>query len=62
MSRRLRHTPRIRKDRPERRKTLFDRRQHGGLVRFLYAMTLLPLGRFLHAVSGGRIPIRADGE
>jgi hypothetical protein len=59
MSRRHRHTPRIGGDKPERRKAVFDRRQLGPVFRFLYAFTFLPLGHALHALSGGRIPVRA---
>ncbi len=59
MSRRHRHTPRIGANAPERRKNLFDRRQSGSMYRLFYGFTLLPLGRLLHAVSGGRVPVRA---
>lgn len=59
MERRQRHLPRLGGSRPERRKALFDRRQHGPVTRFLYGITLLPLGFVLNRVSGGRIPVRA---
>jgi hypothetical protein len=58
MGRRLRHTPRLGGKKPERRKAVFDRRRRGPVLRFLYALTFLPLGRLLHAASGGRIPVR----
>ena len=60
MERRMYHMPRIGGARPERRKRLFDRRDHGVVVRFLYGCTMLPLGRLLHSLSGGRIPIRSS--
>ena len=59
MSRRHRHTPRIGGSAPERRKTLFDRRQRGPMYRFFYGLTLLPLGRLLNTLTGGRVPVRA---
>ncbi|GEM_PF-2782568 len=58
MGRRHRHTPRLGGSRPERRKAVFDRRQHGPLFRFAYGLVLLPLGWVLHSLSGGRIPVR----
>ena len=62
MDRRMCHTPRFGRDLPERRKILFDRRRHGPVWRFAYGVTLLPLGRLLNAVSGGRIPVRLNTE
>ncbi|BDU75737.1 hypothetical protein [Mesoterricola sediminis] len=62
MDRRQRHTSRLGGSQPERRKTLFDRRQSGPVVRFLYGLTLLPLGHVLNRVSGGRIPVRAGQD
>lgn len=59
MDRRQRHTPRLGGARPERRKTLFDRRRHGPLARFVFGVTVLQVGRLLNRVSGGRIPVRA---
>ncbi|BDU72731.1 hypothetical protein [Mesoterricola silvestris] len=59
MSRRQRHTPRIGGNAPERRKALFDRRRRGPVFRFVYGVTLLPLGHLLHTLTGGRIPVRA---
>lgn len=41
MERRKRHTPRIGRSFPERRKAVFDRRQHHRLVRILF----IPVGR-----------------
>jgi hypothetical protein len=36
MERRQRHTRRITKDTPDRRKLLFDRRQHSGVFRIFF--------------------------
>jgi hypothetical protein len=41
MERRRRHTPRIGRNFPERRKAYFDRRQHRGPLRILF----IPVGR-----------------
>ena len=62
MERRMQHLPRIGGARPERRKSVFDRRRQGVLVRFVYGFTLLPLGHILHSLSGGRIPVRGGGH
>ena len=58
MTRRQRHETLIGQKKHERRKAVFDRRRHGGFYRFVYGVTLLPLGRILNAVSAGRIPVR----
>lgn len=62
MDRRVRHTPRIGVKYPERRKALFDRRQAPPILRFAYGVSILPLRHVLHAVSLGRIPLRASED
>lgn len=51
--------PRLGGDKPERRKILFDRREHNTFVRWLQGWTLMPMKRALHKLSGGRIQVRA---
>lgn len=62
MDRRMYHKPRIGPNNPERRKALFDRRDRGPILRALYASLMLPVLRFLHWATGGRLPARIGGN